>query len=113
MSAIALSSLRRFQGPFASMSLTASRAVVGQRLRRPDAPDKVKGSALYIEDLDFAGSLIGGVVRSPHAPARIRKLDVARARAVPGVRAVITAREIPGRNLIPMVQSDWPVLAAH
>ena len=87
------------------------RTVIGQRLRRPDAPDKVKGTALYIEDLDFAGSLWGGVLRSPHAHARIRKLDAARARAVPGVRAVITAREIPGRNIIPMVQSDWPVLA--
>lgn len=89
----------------------SQRTVIGQRLRRPDAPDKVKGTALYIEDLDFAGSLFGGVLRSPHAHARIRKLDAARARAVPGVRAVVTAREIPGRNLIPMVQSDWPVLA--
>ncbi|HET9315161.1 MAG TPA: xanthine dehydrogenase family protein molybdopterin-binding subunit [Vicinamibacteria bacterium] len=89
----------------------SSETVIGQRLRRPDAPDKVKGTALYIEDLDFAGSLLGGVLRSPHAHARIRKLDTARARAVPGVRAVITAREIPGRNVIPMVQSDWPVLA--
>ena len=87
------------------------RSVIGQRLRRPDAPDKVKGTALYIEDLDFAGSLFGGVLRSPHAHARIRKLDATRARAVPGVRAVVTAREIPGRNVIPMIQSDWPVLA--
>ncbi len=89
----------------------SQRTVIGQRLRRPDAPDKVKGTALYIEDLDFAGSLWGGVLRSPHAHARIRKLDTARARGVPGVRAVITAKEIPGRNVIPMVQSDWPVLA--
>ena len=88
------------------MSPTSPRSVVGQRLRRPDAPDKVKGSAMYVEDLPLAGALYGGVLRSPHAHARIRKLDAARARAVPGVRAVITAREIPGRNIIPMVQSD-------
>jgi CO/xanthine dehydrogenase Mo-binding subunit len=86
---------------------------IGTRLRRPDAPDKVKGSALYIEDIDFAGSLRGGVLRSPHAHARITHLEVARARGLPGVRAVLTARDIPGHNLIPMIQSDWPVLAGE
>lgn len=84
---------------------------VGQRVRRPDAPDKVKGTAVYIEDLDFAGSLLGGVLRSPHPHARIRRLDASRARSVPGVRAVVTSADIPGRNVVPMVQSDWPVLA--
>lgn len=89
----------------------APTTVVGRRVRRPDAPDKVRGTARYVEDLDFAGSLVGGVLRSPHAHARIRRLEVARARRLPGVHAVLTAREIPGRNLIPMVQQDWPVLA--
>jgi CO/xanthine dehydrogenase Mo-binding subunit len=87
--------------------------IIGERIRRPDAPDKVKGSALYIEDLDFAGSLWGAVLRSPHAHARIARLDVARARTVTGVHAVLTAKDIPGKNLIPMIQSDWPVLAAE
>jgi len=85
--------------------------IVGQRFRRPDAPDKVKGSARYVEDLDFAGSLVGGVLRSPHAHARIARLDVSRARNIPGVRAVLTAKDVPGKNLIPMIQPDWPVLA--
>jgi CO/xanthine dehydrogenase Mo-binding subunit len=84
---------------------------VGGRVRRPDAPDKVKGSALYVEDLAFAGSLQAGALRSPHAHARIGRLDVARARGLPGVRALLTAADIPGRNLIPLVQPDWPVLA--
>ena len=87
--------------------------IVGQRIRRPDAPDKVKGSALYIEDLAFTGSLWGGVLRSPHPHARIVQIDASKARIVPGVRAVLTAKEIPGRNLIPMVQADWPVLAGE
>jgi CO/xanthine dehydrogenase Mo-binding subunit len=93
------------------MALNPSQTVIGQRLRRPDAPDKVKGTALYIEDLDFAGSLWGGVLRSPHAHARIRKLDAGRSRGGFFVGGVVTARDIPGRNVIPMVQSDWPVLA--
>jgi CO/xanthine dehydrogenase Mo-binding subunit len=86
--------------------------IVGSRVRRPDAPDKVRGSARYVEDLDFAGSLVAGVLRSPHARARIARLDLAAARSVGGVRAVLAAADIPGRNLVPMVQSDWPVLAA-
>ena len=86
--------------------------IVGERIRRPDAPDKVKGSALYIEDLDFTGSLWGAVLRSPHAHARIARLDVGRARTITGVHAVLTAKDIPGQNLIPMIQADWPVLAA-
>ena len=48
--------------------------IVGERIRRPDAPDKVKGSALYIEDLAFIGALWGAVLRSPHAHARIARL---------------------------------------
>jgi CO/xanthine dehydrogenase Mo-binding subunit len=84
---------------------------VGARVRRPDAPDKVKGTALYVEDLAFAGSLHAAALRSPHAHARILRLDAARARGLSGVRAVLTAADIPGRNLIPLVQPDWPVLA--
>jgi CO/xanthine dehydrogenase Mo-binding subunit len=85
--------------------------IVGQRLPRPDAVDKVKGTALFVDDLPFAGGLHAAVLRSPLPRARILHLDVSPARAVQGVHAVLTARDIPGRNLIPVVQTDWPVLA--
>src|SRR5688500_6728182 len=87
--------------------------IVGRRVPRPDARDKVKGSALYIEDMAFPGCLHGAVLRSPHPHARIQRLDVERARRLDGVHAVITARDIPGRNLIPPIQADWPVLAGE
>jgi CO/xanthine dehydrogenase Mo-binding subunit len=87
--------------------------IVGSRVRRPDAADKVRGRALYIEDMAPAGALIAGVLRSPHPHARIGRLDTTAARAVPGVHAVLTAADVPGRNLIPMIQADWPVLAAE
>jgi CO/xanthine dehydrogenase Mo-binding subunit len=86
--------------------------IVGQRIRRPDALDKVKGSAVYIEDMGVAGALVAGVLRSPHAHARVMRLEVSAARAIAGVHAVLTAADIPGQNVIPMIQSDWPVLAA-
>jgi len=94
-----------------SHEAAAAPMIVGQRIRRPDALDKVKGSALYIEDVAVAGALVAGVLRSPHAHARITRLDVFAARNLPGVQAVLTAADIPGKNLIPMIQSDWPVLA--
>src|SRR5687768_1397504 len=87
--------------------------IVGSRVRRPDAADKVRGRALYIEDMAPAGALLAGVLRSPHPHARIARLDTTAARAVPGVHAVLTAADVPGRNLIPMIQADWPVLAAE
>src|SRR5258708_37322600 len=87
--------------------------IVGQRLRRPDAPDKVKGTALYIDDLAFTGSLLAGVLRSPHPHARIVDLDVTQANTIPGGRAIVTARDLPGQNLIPMIQPHWPVLAGE
>ena len=86
---------------------------VGQRIRRADAPHKVRGQALYVADLPIAGCLHGGVLRSPHPHARIIGLDVSMARAVPGVREVITARNVPGRNLVPLIQPDWPILAGE
>jgi CO/xanthine dehydrogenase Mo-binding subunit len=88
-----------------------STSVVGRRVRRPDAADKVRGTAIYIEDMAAPAALEVAVLRSPHAHARITRLDVAAARALPGVHAVLTAADIPGKNLVPMIQADWPVLA--
>jgi len=86
---------------------------VGERLPRPDALDKVRGTARYVDDLAFAGMLYCRVVRSPHAHARIRGVNVLGAKALPGVHAVLTAADIPGKNLIPLVHQDQPMLAAQ
>jgi CO/xanthine dehydrogenase Mo-binding subunit len=59
-----------------------------------------------------AGALCAGVLRSPHPHAKVARLDVAAARATAGVHAVLTAADNPGKNVIPMIQGDWPVLAA-
>lgn len=85
--------------------------VVGHPVPRPDAPDKVKGTARYIEDLAFADQLHARVLRSPYAHARILRLETSEAAALPGVQAVMTARDVPGANVIPVVKNDWPALA--
>jgi xanthine dehydrogenase molybdenum-binding subunit len=70
-------------------------AVVGTRPLRHDGADKVTGRALYGADIQMAGLLHGHVLRSPHAHARIRRIDTSKAAAFPGVKAVITSADLP------------------
>ena len=74
---------------------TAAYKVIGTRPVRPDGADKVTGRAIYGGDMRLAGMLHGKVLRSPHAHARIRSIDTSKARALPGVKAVVTAGDMP------------------
>lgn len=85
--------------------------VVGQSCLRPDAPEKLTGRAKYIDDLTFAGMLHCVVVRSPYAKAKILSIDCTAARAMPGVWAVATWKDIPGNNFVALVKNDLPLLA--
>src|SRR5881409_3792878 len=69
---------------------TNGRGYVGTRTIRPDGVDKVTGRARFGADFNLPGQLIGRVLRSPHAHARIISIDTSRAEALPGVKAVIT-----------------------
>jgi len=69
--------------------------VVGTRPIRHDGTDKVTGRAKYGGDFQAAGMLFGKVLRSPHAHARIKSIDVSKALAMPGVKAVITGQDMP------------------
>src|SRR5262245_57642598 len=69
--------------------------VVGKPLPRFDAPGKVSGTAVYGADFALPGMLHGKVFRSAVPHARLARLDVTRARALPGVRAIITAADVP------------------
>ncbi len=70
-------------------------AVIGTRPPRPDGVDKVTGRAQFGADYYPAGVLHGRVLRSPHAHARIKSIDTRGAEALPGVKAVVTARDFP------------------
>ncbi|RWM95066.1 MAG: xanthine dehydrogenase family protein molybdopterin-binding subunit [Mesorhizobium sp.] len=70
-------------------------ASVGTRPIRPDGVDKVTGRARYGADFNMAGQLVGRVLRSPHAHATIRKIDTSKAEKLNGVKAVITAADLP------------------
>ena len=69
--------------------------MIGTRPIRHDGTDKVTGRALYGADIRLPGMLYGAVLRSPHAHARILAIDTSRAAALPGVKAVITAADLP------------------
>src|SRR5688500_5460772 len=76
--------------------------VIGTRPIRPDGTDKVTGRAQYGADVRLTGMLYGRGKRSPHAHARITKIDVSKAMALPGVRAVVTRADFPepsGRSI--------------
>ncbi len=73
--------------------------VVGKRPIRPDGVDKVTGRAQYGADVSLAGLLHGKVLRSPHAHARIKSIDTSKAEAHPGVKAVITSKDLPFASL--------------
>jgi xanthine dehydrogenase molybdenum-binding subunit len=70
--------------------------VIGTRPLRPDGADKVTGKAEFAADVRLPGMLHGRVKRSPHAHARIKRIDVSRAEALSGVHAVVTAADLPG-----------------
>jgi CO/xanthine dehydrogenase Mo-binding subunit len=69
--------------------------VIGKNPKRHDATDKVTGRAQYGADIRLPGMLYGAMLRSPHAHARILSIDTSQAEAYPGVRAVVTAKDLP------------------
>ncbi|MBM7171847.1 hypothetical protein JQK87_26290 [Streptomyces sp. G44] len=93
-------------------TVTGVRGGVGESVRRPDGRPKVRGDFAYASDLRWYGMVWGATLRSPHPSARILRPDTRRARRLPGVVAVLTHEDVPGRRLYGMKVADQPVLAA-
>ena len=82
-------------------------------VRHDSAVGHVTGAARYLDDIPTVpGTLEAALVLSAHAHARIRRIDLTRALASPGVVAAITAADIPGRNDVAPIRSEEPALAA-
>jgi putative selenate reductase molybdopterin-binding subunit len=69
--------------------------VVGKAEIKLDAEKLARGKAVFTDDLHMEGMLYGALLTSPHAHARIKKIDTSRARALPGVHAVLTYQDLP------------------
>src|SRR2546425_7286052 len=85
---------------------------IGESVRRIDGIPKVKGEFEYASDLRRDGMLWGATLRSPYPHARIVSLDVSAAAAEPGVCAVLTAADVPGKKTFGLDVQDQPVLAS-
>jgi putative selenate reductase molybdopterin-binding subunit len=70
-------------------------SIVGKPAAKVDAAKLAQGRAVFADDIQPAGMLYGALLTSPHAHARIRRIDASRARALPGVLAVLTHEDIP------------------
>jgi xanthine dehydrogenase D subunit len=84
---------------------------IGQSVARPDGIPKVQGDFAYASDLQDGAMLWGATRRSPHSHARITRIDIAPALAIPGVFAVLTHEDVPGRPTVGQINPDRPVLA--
>lgn len=83
--------------------------IVGTRVPMLDAGLKVKGAAQFTDDLVLPGMLFGKILRSPLPHARILNIDTSKAEKLPGVRGVVTGRDIPDRQygIVPMAKDEY------
>jgi len=79
---------------------------VGHNPARQEAPDKLTGAAVFVSDMTLPGMLYAQVKKSPHARAKIRRIDVSRAARLPGVRAILTGRDLDYRIGLYVVDKD-------
>ncbi len=73
--------------------------IVGKPLTKPDAFAKVSGQTKFADDLALPRMLYGRILRSPHPHARLLHVDTDRARALPGVLAVLTGDDLPVKRM--------------
>jgi len=78
------------------MTVIPKETLIGKRIPKLDAPAKVTGETHYLNDIELPGMLHGKILRTDRVHARIVRIETSAAEALPGVHAVITARDTPG-----------------
>ncbi len=108
-------SVKRGEGklPVNEPAVSEPMRFVSRNEKVQDVVDRVTGRAKYTDDYIFDGMLHGRTLRAAYPHARIVRIDTSKAKALPGVRAVLTAADVPGENLHGLVYRDWPVLCAE
>ncbi|HSD65082.1 MAG TPA: molybdopterin cofactor-binding domain-containing protein, partial [Vicinamibacteria bacterium] len=86
---------------------------VGKPLARYQGLDQALGTRPYVADMQRQGLLHGALVLSAHARARVVRVDPSKAAALPGVRAVVTAADVPGQRWYGLLHDDWPGFVAE
>ena len=83
---------------------------IGQRAHRVDVPEKVLGTGEYVDDMEIEGMIYGSALRTPYPRAKVLSIDTSKAKALPGVRAVLTAEDVPGKNKVGHIKKDWDTM---
>lgn len=83
---------------------------VGQRVHRVDVAEKVLGYGEYVDDMKVEGMIFGSAVRTSYPRARVLSIDTSKAKALEGVRAVLTAADVPGNNKVGHLKKDWDTM---
>ncbi|GIV70789.1 molybdopterin cofactor-binding domain-containing protein [Caldilinea sp.] len=92
---------------FPTVDLQGATEVVGKPEVKVDAVKLVKGKPAFADDFDLPGMLHAAMLTSPHAHARIKRIDASKARALPGVHAVLTYQDVP-RVIYASGGQSWP-----
>ena len=75
--------------------MSSNRAIVGKNVKKVDGWKLVTGQPAFTDDIHLPGLLYGKILPSPHAHARIKRIDTSKAKALPGVHAVLTYKDVP------------------
>ncbi len=85
--------------------------VISRSVEPQEVWDKVTGAAKYTDDFVFPNMLFARTLRSPYPHAKVLAIHTEAAKALPGVVAVLTYKDVPGENLHGLIYRDWPVMA--
>jgi len=85
--------------------------VISRSVEPQEVWEKVTGVAKYTDDYVFPNMLFARTLRSPYPHAKVLNIHTEAAKALPGVAAVLTHKDVPGENLHGLVYRDWPVMA--
>ncbi len=85
----------------ATTTITKTEKLVGKRIRRREDPRLITGTATYVDDIKMPGMLYASILRSPHAAAKIRSIDISKAKALKGVHAVFIGEDTKDAGAVP------------
>ncbi len=86
---------------------------VGTRLVKHDVREVILGKRPFVADMSMNDQLFGAVRLSDHPRAIVKKIDITKAQAVPGVERVFLAKDVPGQRSVGLIVPDWPLLVAQ
>src|SRR2546428_7946691 len=84
------------------MTTATTTKYIGARVPRKEDPRLITGEGLFTDDVTLPGMVYVSLVRSPHAHARIRRIDTAAAKKEPGVVAVLTGKDLEATGVLPV-----------